>query len=42
MIVNPNYDSDDFIEEKVKKVHSFDPPQAKITFGSTINMKEKR
>ena len=38
-LINSNYDSDDFTEEH--NVHK-DVPQAKITFGNNINMKEMR
>lgn len=39
-LINSNYDSDDFTEEH--NVHKDTTPQAKITFGNNINMKEMR
>ena len=42
MLINPNFDNDDFCEEMFNGTGQREAPQAKIQFGTKINMREKR
>ena len=42
MLINPSFDNDDFYEEMSNGTGRSEAPQAKIQFGTKINMREKR
>jgi ribonuclease D len=42
MLINPSFDNDEFYEEMSNGTGRSEAPQAKIQFGTKINMREKR